>query len=1024
MIHGTSDRIKIFDDLLFNLTTTLRNLTFLALIFFLAVPVVDGATVDPGKPSTIEVSIPETTPAGTGFTATLTILDGQGNVVDNYSDLDREILLSATGQGELSESVIGSDQFEDGKLTITLKYNNAEDIRILAQERNYVASGESGKITVQPGTPATFRTRHPDTVRAGESFRLSVEVFDRFGNPVKRYSKTSNGVRFETTGLENPSPEFLSANKFQNGKVQTTLSYDVSETMRVVLIDEANEIRSLSDTISVRPGKLDNFTLSVPNTAQAGVPFRTAIEARDRFGNIVQNYSQVGQGVELRVPGGKSPEPSFVPPEQFKNGVAFLQLTHSEAGPIELRAQDRGSSIEGQSNEILIKAGPLDGYEVSVPEQVRADETFKVKVEPTDQFGNRKLDYSSNGNPVVISVRGQDEPRKIIDASDFSNGKAKVSFYHRQAESVRLTATNQKKNSLTGQSPVLVVTPGKPGDILIDNPETVTAGENFTAQLTLADEYGNRIQETGFLSGKIRVSLINGESPKEHVFTPSQFIEGQNQVAFRHETAEDVSVFVEYGKFNIRKRGTQTTIQPASFDQLAVSSPGSVNAGRSFEVSMTMLDRYGNELTSVPERLSSLRLVSSGNGNIEPKYVSRPQVTAPTFTVSARYFIAETMSLKVLDSKGNRLGISAPLRVTPGEFDSFGFQVPDEVSADGQFTLRLEAKDAYENTLINFSERDGSVKLESTGQDELNRDRVKFGEFASGIAEVPLEYRTAGSMKIVARTNGVESTSDNVKVTPGSPDRFEVLTQDRVKAGEPFPAVIRVYDQYDNPVTNLPENFFGVQLASEGSRRISPRKIAASNFEDGEADVLLAYPKTGNLSLSASPLESPMQNPAIDRFYLERDVDTAHVYVLSSKPASFTVDRPSGSSSEKIQVNFKPANMMTSAHSISFDDWFIKSFEQRQAQFGDLPIVTLNIFPREDVSLETEREENLLMIRVESNTSTSIEPTLQEIEESIQNQEYEEAQKQLNNYLDENPGDQDALKLRLRLKRLRDLVGS
>jgi len=87
----------------------------------MTVPGVQATTVEPGSPSTLDVDVPQSTRAGATFTVSITVRDDQGNVVTNYSDLDREILLRTTGAGELSRSMVDSEQFEDGRVTVDFR---------------------------------------------------------------------------------------------------------------------------------------------------------------------------------------------------------------------------------------------------------------------------------------------------------------------------------------------------------------------------------------------------------------------------------------------------------------------------------------------------------------------------------------------------------------------------------------------------------------------------------------------------------------------------------------------------------------------------------------------------------------------------------------------------------------------------------------------------------------------------------------------------------------------------------------
>lgn len=984
---------------------------------------VPAATVSPGSPSTLEIQSPASVKAGGDFSITIRVLDEEGNVVRNYSELNREILLNTTGDGELSRSVVSSDQFSNGTATVELSYTKAEQIKITARERNHVATGQSDPITVRAGELSEFEISVPDKARAGREFAVQIQAFDQFGNPIRNYAKQTNGVSLGTTGLENPKPEFLPAKQFENGQLRTLLTYTVAEKTRIVVKDEVNGVRTVSDTIQIEPGRLHNFTLSVPETAEAGEPFRTAIEARDKFGNIVRNYDELGQGVQLSVPAGAQPEPSYVEPNQFDNGVAFVEVTYTDAGPIKLRVRDTRSSVEGESSKIQVQPGGLDHFSLTVPEQVKAGKEFTVEITALDNFGNTVRDVSEEAGAVKLTVRGSTETRQTVQPGAFENGRASVKFQMTSTGQNRLRIYSESDSNISGLSQAINVGPGPPGKITIDVPETARAGSNFTAMLVLKDKFGNVIRQPGFLEGEVRVSLVNHSQDSEQVFNPGQFINGRKRIVFSHNRAEEVSVFAEYRDYSIRNTSASIRILPGQFNQIAVNSPGSVQAGSSFNLKLTLLDRYGNQLRQLPDQFSSLKLKSTGSGNVEPRIISRGQMSAPTFSVPITYFVSETISVKILDSKNRQLGISAPVRVTPGPLDSFSLQTPRQVSADEKFTVRIEANDPYHNTITNLDKRSGSVRLETNTDTQLTQTRVQYGEFVNGVAEVSLGYHRAGDLRIIARTENVRNQSSVIDVNPGAPSSYEVLIQEEIQAGRPFPAVIQVYDRYGNSVTDLPDSFYGVKLKSEGQLSVHPNKVEAGLFSNGEANVYLAVTGTGDLSLSAVPLEKSLKNPEVDRFFISRQVDTATVSILSSGSLAEKTSVVKNSASGQIMVTLEPANLLVDERRVSFQGWFLNSITQKQTEFGQLPVVSLNIYPSEPVTLNQRQTQNLTQFTL-IRKSTTTSATLREIQRLIQDQQFNKASKLLEKYLDDNPGDQDALQLRLRLKRLREVVGS
>ncbi|MFB6354961.1 MAG: hypothetical protein ABEJ65_00400 [bacterium] len=1009
-----------------------NTVTILGIILCLVSPGIQGtlfaqSQVEPGEPSSFDVDIPSSARAGERFSLQITVKDPEGNVVTDYDEFERVVELSVIGEGELSQSEFSSGEFKDG-----VSYKLAEEITLEASERDHVATGRSDPIIITAAKPSRFEIDLPARVKAGVPFSLTLTVVDDYGNRVRDYDESTNGVTITADGVEQPSPQFLSAEQFNNGRLETKVSYNVAEEIELTVTDEVNSFRSTSPKIDVLPGSLHKFNVSVPNDARAGEKFQVAIEAKDRYGNVVTDYDQKGHGVEIRTTGDGKIKPDFLPAESFKDGVVFEQFSYTKTGPLRVVVRDKSRSAEGRSDRINVRAGHVQSFKLGVPGEVTVGVDFNVSVTALDKFGNIVKSYNKNGSGVNLVIQGDTLVRKTVSPKKFSKGKASVTLSYTSSELVRVEATHSKEANVSGLSNRISVVAGKPGDIKITTPESVKAGNQFSVVVQLQDQYGNNIHQTTNYPGFIRTSLINHEQTREKKQKVSNFLRGQSKFSFQHTQAETVSVFAEYVEFDIRTSSRKINVQPASFHHVALRTPGSVRAGKSFDVGVQLRDKYGNPIQDLTKKYTPFRLETTGNDNVSPKKITGNMIQAPSFTVPLKYYVAESMSVKLLDQQGNQRGRSPPIQVSPGPLASVEINVPSSVSADESFPVQLKALDPYQNLKTDLGKTKGEITLSTNGSDKFKPQSVKFKQFSNGVAEFEGSYHTAETLKLFATTSKIETSSTPFTVRPGPPKKFRVSIQKKVIAGKPFPATIEIFDQYDNPIKSLPSDFHGVKLAAEGFDRVSPPKITSKFFSNGEAKVNLIFPKTGDLSISAKQLKEPLKHPIVERFYYQRNKNNLTVNVVSSHPPPVSVKQ---SDQGPITVKFQPAQYISDPRTATFDDWFVKGIHQAQNQGSSIPTVDLSIYTVDSPSVTKGFSNNLFTLKLSrSNKSKETQkapktpktpktPTLQEIRNYIENEEYQKADDALADFLKEHPNHKRAKQLKLRLDRIQDLTG-
>ncbi len=975
-----------------------------------------GVVVEPGEPEEIIVDVPPSAQAGVEFSLRLTVLDSEGNVVENYDNMDRTVELSTDRSGRLSKTVVESTEFNRGRATLLISYDLAEEITLRARESENVARGRSENINVRPGPPEEFIVTVPESVRAGEEFLAEIRVKDGQGNRVLRYREMTNGVILNSTGQARPSPEFIPAHRFHEGRARFNLTYQIAEEIELQVEDEVRQITGQSGLLSVKPAALSRFVISIPEIVRVGQPFRMAIEARDRFGNIVRNYDQIGGGVELRTTGEGEPQPGFIDADKFEDGVIFTRLTYDRAESFNLIVKDRVAPVEGQSGRMRARAGELAEIELETPGEAQAGEEFRVELTAFDKHGNRIVDFARSGDTLLLYNQYDEQQRRMVPREIFERGRAELLFSDTVARTTRLVVeTHDQRLQTVGEQ--IRITPGSPAKLAVETPGMVEAGTQFSVRVGLYDQYGNKIKEPAHLTGELTAGLIEVEDPEDKIVSPRKFIDGYHQMQFRTERADTVQLLVEYSEYNITSKSDQIRVRPADFYRVAVRTPGQGQAGEKIRMTLQMLDRFGNLLDEVPEGLERFEIASTGSGQFVPRILSRENIVAPSFVVELDYFVAEVVTLNILNERGRQLGSSAPISIRPGRLARLNLSAPPEVEAGRSFPVRIRSEDLYGNIIEDISRHTGEIRLlaRQTG-DELGT--VSFDNFIDGRVESSISHETAGRLELLAAHENVQTASSKIEVIPGDPREFVVAAPERVNAGVPFQGEITAYDRYGNRVADLPADFAGVQIRTSNAEEISPGGVMKNLFDNGRAEVFFVYPRTGRLEITAEPLAHRLTEPSVSRPYVQRQPDTARIMFVFSGNVNARIQAIE--TGRRVDVAFQPAVLNRETRFYSFDNWFIKRIAQQQVENPPSPLTMLQVFPREEVDVSKTVEKNLLVLEF-GRRHLDI-PTLERIHDLIEGQQFEEAQIKLHRYLEQNPDDPYAIRLRHRIERIQEIL--
>lgn len=303
-------------------------------------------------------------------------------------------------------------------------------------------------------------------------------------------------------------------------------------------------------TITILPGKLNNFRINVPHRVSAGNKFAVKLVALDDYGNIITDFSKKYEGLNIGVNIGNNNniEHINIPASEFKNGIVNFDLSYKKAGSIRVSTAFEG--IDDNSIPINIVAGPFHNLKIAAPRHVIAGIPFKVKIYAADQYGNPvKFMPKSNGD-IKVYITGDNfsiRPR-IIPSSYIKNGSGKFSFISDRAGIGQLNfAVNYDGRPHIFISKNINIAPSYFKKFLIStNIAKVAAGKPFIIKIVAVDKFGNVIIGVNHIKGKVKLVLVSSSGiERSSVFSFDAFHKG---IALVKTVFNRVGTFSIYAK--------------------------------------------------------------------------------------------------------------------------------------------------------------------------------------------------------------------------------------------------------------------------------------------------------------------------------------------------------------------------------------------------------------------------------------------------------------------------------------------
>lgn len=291
----------------------------------------------PNKLSSLAVKSPRIVQAGEKFEIKIIEKDAFGNLVTEPV-FSKNLNITFKGSSEPKVDMPLMPEFRNGIGAVNFIAEKAGTVIIEIKDMATGTSGASEKITVVSGPLHSFKLLHPREVIAGEAFDFSIIPMDRFGNAVRNYPSTGSGVSITASGKQKPFPSTVPAYSFINGQVRVALRYDEAEAIKLGVAEIGSKQAGTSDTIMFIRPVTEKLEIITPDSVIAGQKFKVKIIAYNQLNHIIKNYNIVGTDVLLSTTGTGVLMPSRIPPSEFLDGIAIVDLQYNKSESFEISA--------------------------------------------------------------------------------------------------------------------------------------------------------------------------------------------------------------------------------------------------------------------------------------------------------------------------------------------------------------------------------------------------------------------------------------------------------------------------------------------------------------------------------------------------------------------------------------------------------------------------------------------------------------------------------------------------------------
>jgi hypothetical protein len=809
-----------------------------------------GISVTPAAASQLVFAMPtpSTLAANEPFSLTVNAEDAYGNTATDF-----------TGPVTLSLAANAGGATLGGTLTLNAVDGSAafNGLTLDTPGSGYTLQANAGAlpavttpaVTVTPAVPTQLVVTAPPpaSVAAGQTFGLTVDVEDAYGNPVGGYT---GPVSLALVGnpASTPLSGALTVDAVNGVAAFTGLSLSAAET-GIILQATAGGLTVTTGGLSVTAGPDAQLALAGGPGASvtAGGAFGLSVSVEDGLGNVDPSYTGP---VTLSLAGG--PAGSRLQGQTTVNAVAgvatFAGLSVDAAGS--------GYTLQASAGSLAADSGsfsvtPAAATQLVLPlwpgPVLTAGSGIGLSVSAEDAFGNVVTGFTA---PVALSLKGGPAGASLLGTTTVNAVAGVAKFTGLSVDAPGTGYSLQAvSGSLKGTGAGFSIVPGPVAKLAFTTPPpaSVAAGAPFAVTVSADDAFGNptgagtvTLSLSGgpagaSLQGHLTAAVVNGVATFTGLSLP--------------EAGSGYVLHASMGGLTVQSGGVLVT--PGQAVQLALTSPppASVTAGGAFGLTVTAKDAEGNVASNYTGPVSLSLASDPGNTLLLGKLTVNAVAGVATFTglslgvPASGYVLQATLPGASVKTGSITVTAGAPAKVVVA--------APATVTAGSTFDVTATVEDAQGNVETSYN---GNVLLFplSAPPGVAESAIIVPVHAVNGVATFTESLTSAGNYSLQVGV-GVATGSAHFTVTPAAATHLAFVggPMSSVGVGAAFGVTVAVEDAFGNVATGYSGN---VTLALVGGAGVSLAGSASAKVANGLAaftGLSLTGPGT-NLGLVAS----------------------------------------------------------------------------------------------------------------------------------------------------------------------------
>jgi hypothetical protein len=184
--------------------------------------------------STFKIFAPKEVISGEPFELSIVAVDRFNNIVTNYAATGNGVAITSSGKLKPFPSSLPAYEFVKGQAKADMRYDIGGDITLTVTEMGKGQKGTSDMVQVIPPIPEKYEITTPESVVAGQKFKIKITVYNQLGHIIKNYNMVGPDVQLSTNGTGMLIPNRIPSSEFVNGSAVVEVQYNKSESFAII----------------------------------------------------------------------------------------------------------------------------------------------------------------------------------------------------------------------------------------------------------------------------------------------------------------------------------------------------------------------------------------------------------------------------------------------------------------------------------------------------------------------------------------------------------------------------------------------------------------------------------------------------------------------------------------------------------------------------------------------------------------------------------------------------------------------